>query len=67
MSIAGNTAPIVVTPAGVGVNNMVEEKGTDAVSRRRFDGSLQIVMNAIFNYILENMDNDRFIYRPQNA
>ena len=67
MSMAGNTAPIAVTPAGVSVDNMVAETEIDAVTRRRFNGSLQIAMNAIFNYILENLDNDRFIYSPRDA
>ena len=67
MSIAGNTAPIAVTFAGVGVDSMVEEDGIVPVSRRLLRRPLQIAMNAIFNYVLENLDDGRLICRPQNA
>ena len=46
MSIAGNTAPIAIISAGPDVDNMLEEKGIDPVSRRLLENSLQIAMNA---------------------
>ena len=67
MSIMGNTAPIAVTPAGPGVENMVEEKGIGPWGGRVVENFLQIAMNAIFNYILGNVHNGPFSYGAQNS